>query len=300
MTRLARPQASQRGAALMLVLWMIALLTALVGGFALIARTENMQGRTLMRGVVAENAARAGIEYALTRVAQTEPKKQWRADGRPYTWKYADAEIEIKMIDEDGKVDLNQADITLISNLLKAVGVEQWQAMKLGAVIVDWRDPDQLTQPAGGGEDNDYSAADLPYGAKDADFESVAELQQLLGMTPEVYKKLEPHVTVYSGRAQPDPTFASGEVLTALGKDGKNIVKQRHGWDPASGQPIPGLPGAGNALTASASGTYSIDSKARLTDGRAATLRVVVRAGGNSVPGLAYTALRWEEGASQR
>lgn len=288
-----------RGAALLLVLWLIVLLTGLVGGFALLARVEGLQGRALTRGLVAGNAARAGIEYALTRVALADPRQQWRADGRPYRWRFADADVEVSLIDEDGKLDLNQADVPLLGALLRAVGVDQGQADRLAGAIVDWRDTDQLTQPAGGGEDPDYASAGLPYGAKDAEFESIAELQQVLGFTAAIYARVEPHVTVFSGRARPEPTFASAEVLDALGMNGQDVIAQRRRWDPASGQPAPGLAGGG-ALNGRASGTYSIDSRARLTDGRVAVLRVVVRAGGNAVPGMAYTALRWEEGMAPR
>lgn len=288
-----------RGAALLLVLWLIVLLTALVGGFALLARIEGLQGRALTRGLVAENVARAGVEYALTRVALTDPRRQWRADGRPYRWRFADADVEISLIDEAGKLDINQADVPLLGGLLRALGVDQGQAERLASAIADWRDTDQLTQPAGGGEDPDYASAGLPYGAKDAEFESVAELQQVLGFTPAIYALLEPHVTVFSGRARPDPAFASAEVLDALGMDGQDVLAQRRRWDPASGQPGPNIAG-GETLIASASGTYSIDSHARLADGRVAVLRVVVRAGGNAIPGMAYTALRWQEGAAPR
>ena len=76
-----RATARDRGAALLLVLWMIALLSALVGAFALIAGTESLQGRVLVRGLVAENAARAGLEYGLVRVADSNPKRQWLPDG---------------------------------------------------------------------------------------------------------------------------------------------------------------------------------------------------------------------------
>lgn len=283
------------GAALLLVLWLIVLMTGLVGSFALLARVEGLQGRALTRGLAAENAARAGIEYALTRVALTDPRRQWRADGRPYRWQFDDAEVEVSLIDEDGKLDLNQAELPLLAALLRAVAVEQVQAERLAAAIVDWRDTDQLSQPAGGGEDSDYANAGLPYGAKDAEFESVAELQQVLGFTPEIYARLQPHVTVFSGRARPEPAFASAEVLDALGMNGQDVVAQRRRGDPASGQPVPG--GAGSdSPSASASGTYSIDSRAQLADGRVAVLRVVVRAGGSAIPGTAYTALRWEEG----
>ena len=38
------PFRQARGAALLLVLWLIVLLTALVGGFAMVARVEKLQG----------------------------------------------------------------------------------------------------------------------------------------------------------------------------------------------------------------------------------------------------------------
>jgi general secretion pathway protein K len=294
---IARHSMRMRGAALILVLWLIVLLTALIGAFAVAARTENLQGRVLVRGLVASNAARAGLEYAITRVAQPDPRQQWRPDGRAYRWRYAGADVEVKIVDENGKVDLNQADPVLLAALLQGAGAGAEQAARVAAAIVDWRDADPLGQPAGGAEDADYAAADLPYGAKDAEFESVAELLQVLGMTPALYARIEPHVTIYSGRAQPDPAFASAQVLEAMGLDGAGIVAQRRGsGDPLSpdgATPVAGMVGAG-------SGTYSIESRARLPDGRESRLRAVVRTGGGGLPGMAYLPLRWEEGVSPR
>lgn len=293
------PSKRMRGAALLLVLWLVALLVALVGAFALMARTEGLQGRAVVGGVIGGSAARAGMEYALVRVASTDPRVQWRPDGRPYAWRYGEAEVTVRIVDEDGKVDLNQADVALLTGLMQAVGIERTRAERLAGAILDWRDPDPLTQPSGGGEDPDYASADLPYGAKDAEFESVGELLQVLGVTADDYARLAPHLTVYTGRARPEPAYASGPVLTALGMDGEGIIRQREAWDPATGQPLPGVPGAEN-LQAFGSGTYSIESQARLRDGRLAALRVVVRTGGSAVPGMAYTPLRWEEGTSPR
>ena len=277
------------GAALLLVLWLIVLRTALVGGFAMVARVERLQGQVLVRGLAAQGAARAGVEYALSRVELTDPRLQWQPNGQPYQWNYAGAEVEVRIVDENGKVDLNQADATVLGNLLLALGVEQVEAARLAAAIIDWRDPDQLTQAAGGAEDRDYASAGRPYGAKDAGFEGIAELQQVLGFSPEVYALVEPNVTVYSGLPRPDPAFAPAPVLYAIGLDGEEVVAARGRFDPAGGPP-----------SASGSGTYSIDSLARLAGGRQSLLRVVVRAGGNGIPGMAYTALRWEEGASPR
>jgi general secretion pathway protein K len=106
--------------------------------------------------------------------------------------------------------------------------------------------------------------------------ESVAEVEQVLGMTPALYARLAPFVTVYSGLAMPEPAFAPPQVLAAMG-----------------------VGNASGSLVAGNSGTYSIESRASIR-GRTAVLRVVVRSGGNGLPGSAWTALRWEEGASPR
>lgn len=287
-----------RGAALLLVLWLVAMLAALVGAFALIAQIEHLQGQVLFRGVVATQAARAGVEYAIDRVGASDPRRVWLPDGRSYPWHYRGAELELVLVDEHGKVDLNLADAALLSGLLQALGSQQQDAEQIAAAILDWRDPDPLTQPVGGAEDPQYDAAELPYGAKDAPFEGIAELEQVLGVTPELYAQVAPYVTVFSGRTRPEPAFAAAPVLTALGLDAAQVLALRRSWDPATGQPPPVLPGVG-PLVGSSSGTYSIDSRARLRDGRETVLQVVVRAGGTGLPGSTYTPLHWEEEASR-
>ncbi|TWI14214.1 general secretion pathway protein GspK [Aerolutibacter ruishenii] len=284
-----------RGAALLLVLWLLLLLAGLIGGFALSARVESMQGQALVRGVAANAIARAGLEYALTRVDDTDPRRRWTPDGRPFEWAYGGATLTVKLVDENSKIDLNQSDLNLLAGLFSAAGEPADRSMQLAAAVLDWRDPDQLTQPGGGAEDPEYAAAGLPYGAKDAELESVAELEQVLGMTPALYAKIEPYLTVHSGRAAPDPAFAPALVLDAMGQDGSAVIAAR-GASAARTDAAT----EGGAVVAAGSGTYSIESRARLVDGRESVLRAVVRVGANAVPGMAYTALRWEEGASSR
>jgi general secretion pathway protein K len=280
---------AQRGVALVLVMWLVALLTALIGAYAATARIEYMQGRGLHSGVVAEEAARAGLEYALMRLQASEPGFAWVADGRPYPWRLGAAELEIRIVDESAKIDLNAADATLLASLFRVLDVEGERADAVAGAIVDWRDGDPLTQPMGGAEDPQYAQAGLPYGAKDAPFETVAEVEQVLGMDRALFEKAAPHLTVFSGLPQPDQSFASGEVLQALGIDPALALQQRD----ADGDSALGLVGAG-------SGTYSIDSRARLADGRQAVLRAVVRMGGGDLPGSAYVPLQWIEGATPR
>lgn len=277
-----------RGAALLLVLWLVALLTALVGAYALTARIEALQGRVGSRGAMAQEIARAGMEYALVRVADRNPETHWQPNGRAYAWRFDGHDVQVRIIDETGKVDLNQADVPLLSRLMQALGEPPDACDALAAAIVDWRDADDLGQPVGGAEDGDYAAAGRPYGAKDAPFETIAELEQVLGMTPDLYARLEPFLTLYSGRGRPDATYAQGPVLVAMGMDATAWLAQRE------------AAGAAGALqlVGTGSGTYSIESRARLADGRETSLRTVVRAGASPVPGSAYTLLRWEEGAS--
>ena len=277
-----------RGAALLLVLWLVALLTALVGAYALTARIEALQGRVGSRGAMAQEIARAGMEYALVRVADRNPETHWQPNGHAYAWRFDGHDVQVRIIDETGKVDLNQADVPLLSRLVQVLGEPPDASDALAAAIVDWRDADDLSQPVGGAEDGDYAAAGRPYGAKDAPFETIAELEQVLGMTPDLYARLEPFLTLYSGRGQPDATYAQGPVLVAMGMDATAWLAQRE------------AAGAAGALqlVGTGSGTYSIESRARLADGRETSLRTVVRAGASPVPGSAYTLLRWEEGAS--
>lgn len=99
-----------RGAALVLVLWLIALLTAMIGAFALTARVEALQGSMLRNGAQAQEYARAGLEYALFRLQDADTQARWRPDGRRYRWQMDDASVEIRITDESGKVDLNMAE----------------------------------------------------------------------------------------------------------------------------------------------------------------------------------------------
>ena len=92
-----------RGAALLLVLWLVALLTALVGAYALTARIEALQGRVGSRGAMAQEIARAGMEYALVRVADRNPETHWQPNGRAYAWRFDGHDVQVRIIDETGK-----------------------------------------------------------------------------------------------------------------------------------------------------------------------------------------------------
>jgi len=286
-----RSRERARGAALLLVMWLVALMASLIGAFALSARIERLQERVLTRGAIAGGAARAGLEWALVRVGDSDVRRRWVPDGRLYHWQYEDIPVDVSIVDEQGKIDINAADQPLLSAFFRAIGVPADKAGAIAGAMIDWRDADPLTQPQGGAEDPEYASAGLPYGAKDAPFETVAEIEQVLGVTPAIYKLAAPYLTVFTGSGTPDASVAQAPVLTAMGLDAKALVAAREAQQAAT---------ATGGLIGGGSGTYSIRSVARLREGRTATIAGVVRMGGNGAPGSAYTALDWEEGTTAR
>lgn len=283
-----------RGAALVLVLWLIVLLAATIGAFALTAKVEYLQGRVVARMAAGQETARAGVEYAVSRLQADPPRPAWQADGRRYRWQFNGLPVDLRIVAETGKVDLNLADRLLLEGLLRALSVEPARATQVVGAILDWRDRDDLRQPAGGAEAGDYAAAGMPYGAKNAAFESIGELQRLLGMDAALYTRLLPCVTVF-GATRPEPRFAAAPVLTAMGLDAAQVIAARERGTAA------GLDAAPVAQPSfSGNGTYSIESRVQLGGEREAVLRAVVRVGSSGVGTVGYTVVRWEQGAATR
>ncbi len=286
----------RRGAALLLVLWLLLLLSGLVAVFALTAHTEALQGSALRQRTAALLAAEAGVETAAFRMASPDPLMRWFPDGRPNTMDFEGQQLEVAVLDEAGKFDLNASDPNDLQRLMQVLGVEPARAQALAGAIQDWRDPDDLLALAGGAEDRDYENAGLPYGAKDAPFTTLSELQQVLGMDPATYRTLAPHLTVFTGRPRPEPGFASPPVLMALGLPPDviaAILAAREAWRPGLPPPVSPL---GGDLAVAGSGTYSVASRATRPDGSRVELTVVLRIGAGAGLGQLYAVLAWRTG----
>lgn len=277
------------GAALVLVLWLIVLLTSVIGAFALTARVEQLQGSSGVDLARGGELARAGIEYGLYRLAGTADRPPWVPDGRSYQWDYAGVPIEITLLAESGKVDLNQADAVLLGALFEQGGADRAQAQRLAAAIMDWRDSDDLLQPAGA-EAPQYQAAGLPYGPANGYFQSIDELRRVLGMTPVLFDAVAPWLTLWGQRSLPEVLYAPDPVLRAMGQDPALVQAQRQAAA-ASGDPAP---------LASGTDTFSIRSRAQLGDGRVVSVDAVLRVGPSEIAGSTYTMLRWQQGMGRQ
>ena len=208
MRRSSRCTHVARGAALLLVLWLLVLLTGLISVFA-VGPHRGLLGRTLARGANARYAAEAGLEVAAFHLQGADGDTRWVPDGRPIDFAFAGHQLRVGWSTRSAKVDLNVAAPDLLIGLMSAVGVELERARQLSGAIQDWRDGDDLVNAEGGAEDPQYAAEKLPYGAKDRPFETLSELRLVLGMDPVLFEKLRPHLTIYQrpgpARIPPSP-----------------------------------------------------------------------------------------------
>jgi general secretion pathway protein K len=303
MTTLASRTRS-RGVAFVLVLWVIATLSILLGSFAMITRTENLQARHLFDTTRARYAAEAGLNLAVYELRKNDQLQRWIPDGRPYAFQFDDAQVEVRLTDDSGKIDINTAKDEILASLFMRSGVEEEQAVALAAAVEDWRDPDDLETP-NGAEVDSYHAAGLSYEPANEPFNTVSELQQVIGMSYALYEKIEPAVTIYSGRGDPNLSYAPLEALESIPgitpEIAQQLIAQRQalppGYRPGIDGPPLTLPDGTPIPMASGGGlTYSVESRATLPSGAHTVLEATIRLGGVNAAGRPYTIRRWRDG----
>ena len=295
--------APARGAALLFVVWATALLALVIGGYALIAHTEYLQARNLFDTTRARYLAEAGLHRVILEMRLPDPTIRWIADGRTYSFELDEAVIDIQITDESGKLDLNIADELTLVNFLMGKGLEEERAVALAQSIIDWRDPDDQEMPFGA-EGDSYRSAGYPYGAKDAYFDTVAELQQVMGMDYELFRKLEPAVTVYAGRNQPNAAYANADALLALPgmtpESAAEFVEQRRSLplgDPAVAGLLT-LPDGTPVMAGGGGFTYRVRPKATLPNGAPGLLEATTRIGRAAANERPFVILRWRDNAN--
>ncbi len=237
----------RRGIALVIVLWGLVLHAVIAAAFTTETRTGVTLARNHLENAKAKALADAGVHAAMLGLHRREVEKRWRADGTVYSMASGEGEVSIVIADEAGKIDLNRAPVELIQGLFTAVGLAAAEAQALTAAIADFRDGDDETH-AGGAEDAEYSAAGFAWGPKNAPFEAVEELHQVLGMTRQVYALASPGLTVHSRSKGVDVTKAPAIVLLALpGVDPAAVEAFTQQWEAQAGARREGGAGLGGA-----------------------------------------------------
>jgi general secretion pathway protein K len=260
---------AERGVALVLVLWASILLLVIASSFIVERRTEAMVVINSVSMARAEGAADAAIYRAVYDAYRTDNGPDiWKRDGTRYDWNFDGVPVRIEVRDESAKIDINTGSDALLHGLFVSVGLTDDEAVALVDAVLDWRDADSLKRPHGA-EEAEYQAAGLPYRPANAPFQAIEELQLVLGMRPDIYRRIAPSITVFSRQPGVNAQLASREVLLAIpGVTTEAVdayIAQREDAR-ANGQPMPAFPQAG-AYASAYSMVVSIRAEARLDDG---------------------------------
>lgn len=292
-----------RGIALIVVLWMLALMTIIIGTFAVLARTETLQSRFLFDTTDARYAAEAGLHRAVVELRNPDMETRWLADGRPHRFRFGDATVEVRITDETGLIDVNaaaQGNPDLLIRLFESVGLSGEDAELMTAAIQDWVDADDETRVMGA-EDREYADAGLPYGPANQAFGTVEELQQVIGMSWQLFRSIVDSVTVHSGRADFNPAFAPASVLRTIpeldAESARLFVEERSQYQPGEQMQL-ALPD-GTIVNRRGSGlTHTIVSRATLDSGTWNEIEATIRLGTDN-RGRPFRIVRWKENRTE-
>ena len=289
----------QSGIAMVVVLWMVSLLTIMAGSFSLSTQRNTglvSNAKDRARGLA---LADAGVNYALIMLSLPDPLKRWRSDGTYYTVTFSEGVVGVTIFDESGKIDINSAsEQTLRTVLGKMMGGDDMAASSLMDKILDWRDSDDMKR-LNGAEAKDYQAEGKAHVPQNKNFQALEELQMVLGMTPALYRKLEPLLTIYTGQDGINPQKASGEALRLLfGLDENTVTEflnQRRASQPNTPPPPLNVPPGGVRVIGGGDTAYTIYAQSRTDAGPGAGLKVVARRQFSRNNGAPFAFLSWKQ-----
>lgn len=197
------------------VIWGLAILAAAAASLLAAGNVEYSLAHNALQITADDAVGEAAIDRAVLGLLDLRPEKRWRVDGIPQEFDFDGRRIRVRIQDELGRIDLNHADGGLLAGLLQAVGLDQASAEALADKIMDWREPTPLKR-LNGAKNREYREAGYAYGPRNGPFQSVDELKLVMGMTPAVFARVKPALTVYSGHPRFDPQVAPREALLAL------------------------------------------------------------------------------------
>ncbi|MCS7025539.1 MAG: type II secretion system protein GspK [Bryobacteraceae bacterium] len=234
--RLVLRFASSRGGALLAVLWLSAALSAVAFSVATTIRGEVERSSTATDGVKSYFLARGAIERALLWMVWSElyrnpdgSYRYWVPGARRLNFDFPAGQVEVQLIPELGKLNVNTIRPGELFALLLALGAPAERAREITAAILDWRTP----SPQGLTEFDQYYLLRTPtFLARHASIEEIEEVLNVRGMTLELFHGswdrdregnlfakagLKDCLSVYASGEQVDVNSAQPETLLAMG-----------------------------------------------------------------------------------
>jgi general secretion pathway protein K len=207
-------------AGILLLLASIAMTTMLTGRTQIKARSAlNAHAEAVL---IADGVARLIAFRLAQRRSTADPTSRLSVDGSLLQCREGAGLVGVQINDTAGLIDINVAPLDVIELLLLGVDVPRPEASRLAAAIQDFRDPDDVTT-FGGAEAIEYKQAGRSYGPKNAPLDSVDELDQVLGMSPDLLARLLPLITVHSRASGIDPSVAPLALLHAFARAGGDL-----------------------------------------------------------------------------
>jgi general secretion pathway protein K len=203
----------QSGFALLIVLWTVGFLALLGTQIVAAGRSDTQLADNLKQEAELEAAADGAVAQVLFRIlAERDPSYQ--ADGLVHTLRIGPTGVLVRIERENDRVNLNTASAQLLRALVIQVGGAPGVADRVAAAIVDWRTSGTNPRP-GAAKAAEYRAAGLGYGPPGAPFRRVEELADVLGVTPDLFASMAPHLTVLTD-SDPDMSTRDAVVARAL------------------------------------------------------------------------------------
>lgn len=191
----------ERGFALMVVLLVLAVVGVVGAEFAYSMRLEASAVRAYKHGVIARQLAEAAVAQATREIVADAPYVT--LDERDVLTFYTAERLELprlprekvefgggdysyRISDEEGRINLNTSPPDRIDRLLGELGLEKEVRDTITDSLQDWRDPNEEYR-LNGAESDYYLKLPVPYRAKNGNLDSVREILQIRGVTPEIY-----------------------------------------------------------------------------------------------------------------
>jgi general secretion pathway protein K len=200
-----------RGFALLVVLWTVALLALLGSYLVVVARERMAMAHDLRLMATLESAADGAMQRAIFEFL----RGQWLADETIHTVRVGNVGVSVFLEDEALKLNPNYASAAELQALLQQLSLGQRFAATLAAAIVDWRTPVGTQTPGVIARANDGSNRNGE--APGTPFARLAELAAVPGMTPDIMQRLTPHLTLFAGN-DPDliPPPGGAQAVNAV------------------------------------------------------------------------------------
>ena len=186
--------ASQRGVALVIVLWIFIFLFVVAFDFTAAVREEATAAHRFSDDAQGYYLAIAGFEQGLFDFLHQPSRKELAPnqtqmdlfDGSWREGKLGTGIYRMRLLDEGGRININRADENTLRRVFTHLGIAEPRRAQLIDSIMDWRDPDDLHR-VNGAENDYYLSLPRPYTARNGPFDTIEELLWVRGVSPELY-----------------------------------------------------------------------------------------------------------------